>query len=155
MSRSVSVPNNAAWSVYIYPERNGETDHDFGDFAQSWDNFIEDLRNLFIDGFKSLHICDRWLGREDRVILENDHAYIGVSEYNGVVSVWCVPIDDEKLSLHENWAGQIERKAQRTISEAGYEVMVSGGRFSNGEQVFHVLDKPGKLISSKEGVIFA
>lgn len=104
----------------------------------AWGDFMMNLRAAFKRAFPSLYDCDEWLGREDHAVLENSHAYIGVSEYCGLVSVWCVPKEGyygERQPLALAWAEAIEGKASRIldgIADRLYKV----GTFSNGESVY-------------------
>lgn len=106
-----------------------------------WSDFLADLRTTFKRAFPSLCDCDRWLDREDHAVLENRHAYIGASEYCGLVSVWCVPkqaswYDTAGTSaLRAQWAASIERKAARLL-ESFAPRLVPMGTFSNGESVY-------------------
>ena len=36
----------------------------------------------------SLYEADGWAGREDRILLQNGHVEIGVSEYCGLAAIW-------------------------------------------------------------------
>lgn len=106
-----------------------------------WEDFIDNLRSAFKRQFRSLEDCDEWLGREDHALLENRHAYIGVSEYYGLVSVWCVAKEDDGWppanidALRERWAASIERTAARLL-ESFAPRLVKIGTFSNGEAIY-------------------
>lgn len=79
---------------------------------------------------------DKWLGREDLALLANRLVYIGVSEYCGLVSLWCVPVEDSPLA--ERWARSIEAKVQALWDDmATVRSLNLMGRFSNGEALFH------------------
>lgn len=106
-----------------------------------WDDFLGNLRATFKAAFRSLEACEEWLDREDRAVLENRHVWIGVSEYCGLVSVWCKPKDGDwrndyqtsPLALH--WAESIEAKAARLLD--GFTTRLNRlGTFSNGEGVY-------------------
>lgn len=136
MARSVSFASGSEWVLYTYVEAD-EDDHD----GIAWDDFIGNLRAAFMRAFPSLSECDRWLDREDHAILENCHAYIGVSEYCGLVSVWCVPKErgwwqDASVSaLREQWAASIERKATRVLESVAPR-LDRVATFSNGEAIY-------------------
>ena len=165
MARSVSVPSGAAWVVYLRPERDGETSGDWGtsniDSAGGWDDFILDVRNVFHGAcggrnpFPSLQESGHWVGREDRAILENEHAYIGVSEYCGLVSLWCVPKESgygELIDLAAHWCVQIEKRVRALALRAWPGLVLDRiGGFSNGEAIFALANTPGSCITSKEG----
>lgn len=132
MSRSVSYARGAAWVLYTHVDT---LDEDF--FA--WEDFIENLIHEFKQAFPSLYEASGWIGNEDRVLLQNRHAKIGVSEYFGLVSVWCVPKEHPEWGgwnpLADNWCEQIRDKAATTL-ESFAPRLVKEGCMSNGECVF-------------------
>lgn len=152
MARSVSTHRHAVETVYLTLQ--DDLDPDFG-----WQDFVEDLKQVLNGsagapggkGFPSLRECDRWAGREDHVILENGHAEISVSEYCGLVAVCLAPLDPDN-GLQVAWC---ERAAKgfRSLLHGAYSTsaLVSQGRFSNGEQVFQLVNTPGSCVTSKEG----
>src|SRR5690606_4702040 len=77
-----------------------------------WDDFVGNLRAEFEAAFPSLYEADEWVGREDYAILQTGHAYIGLSEYCGLVSLWCLPKDEryryEPTPLAVRWCESIE-----------------------------------------------
>lgn len=125
MGRSVSTPSNAVHVVY--------KDATFIEDSLEFDDYVDDIRNVAQANWPSLRECSKWLGREDRAILMNDHVYVGISEYCGLVALWVVVKDDdyETYGLAENWAASIERKFDKTFGE--YRKV---GTFSNGEAVY-------------------
>lgn len=125
MGRSVSTPSNA---VAVYDQFDGDSD--------DFDWLVEDLQNQFAALWPSVSADDKWLGREDHAIASNQHAYFGVSEYCGLVSIWVVPRDwdgwgNDTGPLAENWVNQI---ADRFQSEFG--TMRRAGNLSNGQGVY-------------------
>lgn len=101
-----------------------------------WDDFVTELRTTLRRAFPSLEEVDEWLGREDLALLANRLVYIGVSEYCGLVSLWCVPVDDSPLV--ERWARAIETKVQTLWDGmATVRSLDLMGRFGTGEAVFH------------------
>lgn len=164
MGRSVSYATGAAWVLYCDPglyeneacyecvaesgavdpecdvcDGAGEIEADYDTCKWRWDDFLDCLRSEFQRAFPSMYECDEWVGREDRAVLENRHAYIGVSEYMGLVSVWCKPkesySDEPSTALAEHWAACIEAKAKRTLDRFTSR-LVRLGTFSNGEGVY-------------------
>lgn len=126
MGRSVSRPSNAVCVAY--------TDFDGDEF--DWENF----EWQFVYNCKQLYpsleeVENTWIGREDRVLLENQHAQIGMSEYMGCVAFWIVPQYDEYYpahnGLHEQWCYQIAPKFECTFG-----TMVRVGGFSDGTSVY-------------------
>jgi hypothetical protein len=148
MSRSVSVHPNTVSTVYLYPE----IDED------GWDDFIQDLRdNVLIPRFPSLRHCDRWAGREDHVILENTHAEVSVSEYNGLVAVCLAPCSDggRETPLGTAWTHQVADRFRDCVQGAfKSSALVKQGVFSNGEAVFALRSQPGSCVTSKEGQLW-
>lgn len=127
MSRSVSTHRHAVATVFLY--------HDCEE-AWQFDDFLEAIRESLEDKYPSLRRCNRWAGREDHVILENDRAEVSVSEYCGLVAVCLAPRDPDN-PLDQGWTWQckarFEKHLKRTFSR---RALRSVGRLSNGEQVF-------------------
>lgn len=149
MSRGVSHACGSIWKFYFTAY------HAADDFE--W--FIEDLQYIFKQKYKSLTECDLWLGREDHAILANSHAYIGISEYNGIVCLWCVPKNSNmgypEDNLHLNWCDQIYKNISKMLIKNYPESMlINRGSASNGEQFFTPANRPDGVVTSKEGVVF-
>ncbi len=77
MSRTVSKPIYHVETVYLDTTKLiDKQDED----AYNW--FIEDMQQVITDKYNSFcNISDKWIGRENKIILLNDHAYITISEY--------------------------------------------------------------------------
>lgn len=163
MARSVSSPKGAVWVLYctldLYePEScyecvaesgvadpdcevcngTGEIEADYETVSWRFKDFVGDLRAGLKRVAPSLEDSDRWLGDEDHVLLENGHAFIGLSEYMGLVSVWCVPkeSDDGLVSpLAVRWCDSVEPKVERLLDTIATR-LVRLGTFSNGEAFF-------------------
>ena len=79
--------------------------------------------------------CSRWLDREDHAVMENDHAYIGVSEYCGLASIWFVCKADyedvDYIGLTMAWCGKACNKFTETFGD-----LTKVATFSNGESVY-------------------
>lgn len=104
-------------------------------FEDFWEDFVSELRTTLRGAFPSLVEEDEWLGREDHALLANQLVYIGVSEYCGLVSLWCAPVEDSPLA--ERWARSIEAKVQALWDDmATVRSLNLMGRFSNGEALF-------------------
>ena len=106
----------------------------------NWDDDMANLSSTLCDAFPSLRECDRWLGDEDHVILENRHAAVSVSEYCGLVAVCLVP---EARSEYESspmiarrWCAQVEARFRRIVADVFGTELVKLGTMSNGEGVF-------------------
>lgn len=147
MGRSVSHASNSEQVAYA----------SFDGDECDWDYAIENLCGVAQHRYKSLRRCDKWLDREDHALLENNHAYIGVSEYCGLVSIWVVPKGADSYSdpsgLAINWCNQINLQP---LAECFGTALRQVGRFSNGEAIFNAIGRPNKGdmglgYSSKEG----
>ena len=146
MARSVSTPYNARTIVYGNPE-----------IEDSWefDDLIENLVDAIRARYPSLRAADRWLDREDRVILENGLAVVTISEYCGLVAVCLVPNEDNPLA--DRWADQIDAGFRDLVGPVLGTELICVGRFSNGEAIYQPRRGPvtkGDLklgYSSKEG----
>ena len=130
MGRSVSRPSNAEQVLYAHFDCEDEEDGQW--FFQ---DAIDNMQRAMIKRYPSLSKCDEWIGygrSEDHALLENRHAYIGVSEYCGLVSIWIVPKDD-KPELAAHWCSQVKLE---DAAECFGQRLVKEGTMSNGEGVF-------------------
>jgi hypothetical protein len=133
MGRSVSRPSNATAVAYRSFEAEDEFDAEF-----EFEYLIDWVRETAKEAWPSMVECDEWVGREDHAILSNDLAYIGLSEYCGLVSIWLVDREDRydgydqgESNLCKPWCAQIERKFLKLFSE--YQKI---GTASNGESFY-------------------
>lgn len=124
MGRSVSTPSGAAFVVYTH------LDSDLIGDAHDWFDYVCGLQEYWGALWPSLYAASEWLGREDKAIMQNRHAWLGVSEYCGLVALWGVPKDDTcGLALH--WLAQCGARMQRE-----YGTLQRLGSMSNGVSVF-------------------
>lgn len=131
MGRSVSSPANA---VVAYQALCQDVYEDQDDFAWQYDDLREGVADTARAFWPSFDPCDTWLGREDRAILRNRHAYVGVSEYCGLVAVWLVAREDaENPGLAEQWVASI---APAFTQQFG--TLRKLGTASNGEAFFEL-----------------
>lgn len=173
MARSVSTPTNAYATAYLNRPHiaAGDSEPDDSFFAEEgWEDFLLDLRQVLDGsagapggkGFPSLSECDEWLDREDHAIMENRHAYVTVSEYCGLVAVCLVPkeesafgYDSSRLALAEAWTRNNSDRFEKLLHGAFPDsALISQGRASNGEQFFAPVNRPGGLVTSKEGTLW-
>lgn len=153
MGRSVSYPSGystVTFKEWYQPEPHNCDDMGCDEFCnlqdtmpepepEDFDFFVEDLQEYAPTLWPSLVKCDKWVGREDHALLENDHCYIGVSEYCGLASLWIVPKEDDTgypSGLAANWCEQIADKFVATFGQ-----LVKLGSMSNGEGVYRRIDK--------------
>lgn len=134
MARSVSIPRNALNVAYADASEIEDSD----DFAY----YLSELQYAAKQRYPSLRPCSVWLDREDRAVLENDQAYITVSEYCGLVAVCAVPKGESAKA-----AAWCEKADLNDLAGQFGPVLISKGRFSNGEQVFIRAD-----LSSRENI---
>lgn len=128
MGRSVSYPRNA---IVAFTHLEASDDQDVVD-EWAFDDLVEDLQQYAPTLWKSLDTCDRWIGREDRALLVNRHAYIGISEYCGLVAYWLVVREDtEQPGLAERWVAQAAPRFLKTFG-----TLNKIGTASNGESFF-------------------
>lgn len=152
MGRSVSTPRDVIAVCYRDISDFGyELDDDcnvVGDVFDDWlyqddfENFLYDINYEAKQQWKSFTDCDKWVGREDHAILENDFAYIGVSVYCGLAAVWLMPKTEEllntgyaddaaKANLADNWCNRIAKNFEKKFGQ-----YVKVGTFSNGEAIY-------------------
>lgn len=132
MGRSVSYAGGSVHRLYFSV-----------DISESWqwDDLIDQLKDELRIAFPSLYAPDRkWLGREDRALLCNDHAYIGVSEYCGLVCVWMTPRHEhearDSTALADNWIASVEARFTKAASRCFDTRLIRKGTMSNGEGVY-------------------
>ena len=133
MSRSVSKPPNSLFAFYF----------DVSEYDEFQSNELaENLIDLLTENFKSLYNnSNQWLGREDLILVSNKLAYIGISEYCGLLCIWFVPRDDKEnfhTVLGNTWLQSIHNKAQKLLSDYFGEknTLMRIGAFSNGETIY-------------------
>lgn len=156
MGRSVSTPSRTIAVCYRDQSTFGMCDvlDDEGDsipeteqvfdqdqYDSDWIDFKDDLIAQAMKAWPSLKECDKWLGRgnsEDHAILENDYAYIGVSEYCGLAAVWLVAkdiaheeqyygYDASKYNFAVHWCNQITPKFNKLFAELSKYATASNG----------------------------
>lgn len=115
MGRSVSTPVDVQLVAYE-------------DFA--YDDLQDDIAYSVCDMWPSVEPDHGWLGREDRILASNRHAYFGLSEYCGLVAIWVAPRDPE-CPLAAKWIDQIAPRFHRRFG-----TLRKLGHFSNGEAVY-------------------
>jgi hypothetical protein len=107
MGRSVSSPRYATTVCFrdissfgeVYDEENNLTEeYDDCQSAHDWECFVEMLQEDGKAKWPSFDATDEWVGNEDHAILENNFAYIGVSEYCGLASIWLLPKTEDLLN---------------------------------------------------------
>lgn len=126
MGRSVSTPSGARVVAYDYLEY----EEDYDDWT--YPDFIEDIAAVAEDLWPSFRPVKKWAGREDRVLLENGFAQLGVSEYCGLVAIWVMPrgdVDCEALAIR--WIDQIAPRFNDLFGK-----LDKMGTASNGESFF-------------------
>lgn len=140
------TPTGSVVDVYLnyepdFSHLEGEEPRD-DDHQLAWDDFKECLTEVLKTRFTSLSEPDkeRWLDRECRVILENRHGCVTVSEYCGCVAVSLVPDDDyrnQHPEISKAWCEQIETGFREAVEKAFPNwAMRKIGTFSNGEAVY-------------------
>lgn len=121
MGRSVSYPRNAEVTF-----TDLDSDEDCFDFV------LEDARESAGSAWPSMEKCDTWLDREDHAIMENGHAYFGVSEYCGLAAYWLVAKQDlANQPLADHWVSSQGPKLRDMFA-----TLAKVGTMSNGEVVF-------------------
>lgn len=127
MSRSISFADNSAWVIYV-----AHDNLDYGWHHPALDDFTEEM----VARFPSLRPCNRWIEREDRAFLENGHGVIGISEYMGLATIWCVPTDDDREYFHDHWFQSIRGRVETIAAQVGFTLLTKIGAASNGEAFF-------------------
>lgn len=130
MGRSISTHRNTYTTFYTQFECE-----DAYDSSYEWENFVDCIKEMLSNKYKSLSNADRWVGRENHVILENSVAEISISEYCGGVAICLAPRDTDN-PLHEGWCGRIYKGFHELLNKH-FQGYVKIGNMSNGEGVYH------------------
>ena len=137
MGRSVNYLNNAQRILYLSFMENEEDE----DLAQMyWGDFEEEVKSCF-SSCPSLEnpYSERWDNNETKIILENNLAEVGISEYCGLVSVSIQARTEENESLAINWIYKTWPGICKSFKDHFQGSMLTRlGTFSNGEGVFEV-----------------
>lgn len=107
-----------------------------------WNDLIANFQDSLIAKYKSLEtVKGKWIERENRIILENGHVQISISEYCGcgAVSVFVNPANEEhwpySITLAEYWLDQCWSGIMKIVEQ--YVTALSKlGAMSNGVSVF-------------------
>jgi|GEM_PF-1341028 len=175
MARSVSRHSNAYETVYLHgisftwdqeqePEDDSEENSEDDSFSFfEFSDFLEYLVTVIQFRYPSFEVADRWEGRENHVVLENGSAEISVAEYNGLISICLAPREPSDCSenhamdysRNKNWTRMICDNFKKELHKAFHkQALNSTGTFSNGEQAFVPVSRPGGVVTSKEGVLW-
>ena len=147
MSRSVSKRRYAIQTVFLHLEPTEEDDAQF-----FWEDFVEDIKQQIVEKFPKFTPCDRWMDREDHIVLESRFAEVSVSEYNGIVAVCLAPQEpDSGMAIAWCQRAKFEEHLQASFKHCA---LIGMGTFSNGEQAFRPLENLHGLVTSKEGTLW-
>lgn len=130
MSRSVSYATGSKVVIYDYIPEGSLEDECFFEY------YTENIREYIKEKYPSFEDCEKWIGREDKAILENKFVYIGISEYCGLISLWIKP-KEEYINLEEKFIRSI------TPYFMGLASLRKMGTFSNGEAVYKKIEEGG------------
>lgn len=136
MGRSVEVVRREAGGVIYFDIRELCSEDD----PYLWDDLIENIQCSVKSHFKSFDTPDRkWVDypyRENKIILENDHCTISVSEYCGCGAI-CVFNSDssEYPELSQAWTGKNFEKIDKIVGQCVIPLHRIGG-FSDGTSVY-------------------
>ena len=156
MGRSVSSPRNATTVCYrdissfgeVYDEKNNLTEeHDDDQSTFDWECFVEGIQEDGKAQWPSFETSDKWVSSVYKSILENNFAYIGVSEYCGVAAVWLLPKTEDLLNtgyeadvkmanLASAWCNRVAGNFESLFAE--YRKVATA---SNGEAFYEKVKK--------------
>ncbi len=135
MGRSVSYPCGAQVAFRIL-------DNDEPDNAE-WDYqcLCEEIRSSALAAFPSFDPADGWRGCEDRVLLRNAYADIGVSTYGSIAAIWIATRDDpayHDADARTSCSGRARQWLTQVAPrfDALFAQLDRVGRMSNGESVY-------------------
>lgn len=131
MARTVSTPHNAYCVTYLNLSRHiSEEDYDN---EYEFQLLLESITETLMERYPSLYPVNKWIDREDKVILENRLVQIGVSEYCGLMALWVIPRYENDYSV-DNLSQKFSRTIEPTINGLGDLRKVA--TFSNGEAMY-------------------
>lgn len=134
MARSVGVHSDAVATVYT--TFKGEDEFD-------WWSFIDDLRSIIGEKYKSFYNEDDWVDHEGHIILRNGHADVVVYEYCGLVSINLVPRESyyqNEDNLARAWCEQVADGFHKLLDDS-FQTYRLVGRFSNGEAIYERVER--------------
>lgn len=83
---------------------------------------------------------EKWVGREGRIILENQLIQVAITEYCGIAAVsFIINPDAEEYNytaLAQRLIPYIETYTAKLLKKSGYDVLSRIGTFSNGVGVY-------------------
>lgn len=135
MGRSVSYPVGAVVAFRLLDE-----DED-GDPDWAYECLVDEVIETAVAAFPSLELSHGWRGREDRILLRNAYADLGLSTWCGLAAIWLAERDDARYweadfrqpraALAKHWLGQVAPRFEKLFGE-----LKMIGRFSNGEAIY-------------------
>lgn len=136
MGRSVSYPAGA--QVAFIPLEADDNTWDW-----EYDALVEDIRTQVRTAFPSFDPVECWRDREDRVLMRNTFADIGISTYGGIAAIWMIERCDQTYAYAREW-GQTSALARGWLSRAAprfnalFARLELVGRCSNGEAIYQL-----------------
>ncbi|MEO0560735.1 MAG: hypothetical protein AAF125_01375, partial [Chloroflexota bacterium] len=110
-------------------------------------DFVEGIVDLISSKYPSMYDDrnrNRWIGRENRVLMANDHTYLGISEYCGLAAVWLVakadynePFPEQNPHLATAWMHRIEPGLRALLRPDLNKI----GVMSNGVAIYRKEDR--------------
>lgn len=134
MGRSVSYLSHAEHKIFFQYE---------SEYEEDWRDLIYTIKESINEVAPSLTSPsrDRWDGGDTQIILANDHAEIGISEYCGLVSLSIRVNETDQYytgpnSLSLRWIRQMWQPMIITMMKNGMTFYNKNGSFSNGEGAY-------------------
>lgn len=136
MGRSVTVPEDAAFTIFIRP----------GLFKEEWQEWLDKLVNLLMERYPAIWHKDNWV---EHIIAANSRGYFMVCEYDpvllrggnrvrGLVSLSFVPWSFRK-KVAKTWADLIESDLRTALRDSGLGTLYRKLSTSvNGESVYGI-----------------
>lgn len=135
MGRSVSYPTGALVAFRLLDE--GED----GDLDWAYECLVDEVIETAATAFPSLEPFQGWRGREDRILLRNAYADLGLSTWCGLAAIWLAERDDARyweadlrqprVARAKHWLDQVAPRFEQLLGE-----LKRIGRFSNGEAIY-------------------
>lgn len=135
MGRSVSYP---AGAQVAFCELGCDAD---ADWDWEYECLVDAIRREVQSAFPSFDPVDCWREREDRVLMRNTFADIGISTYSGIAAIWIAERDDPAYAWRHQWASY-NALAQNWLAcvkpkfDALFSTLDRIGTMSNGETFY-------------------
>jgi hypothetical protein len=135
MGRSIMTYGESA----VHFAHNIEDDFEGFEFSDMMEYIADQIAEKYTS-FENVIQENKWVGREGRIILENQLIQVAITEYCGLAAVSFIidPAAEEYnyTALAQRLIPYIETYTTKLLKKSGYGVLSRIGTFSNGVGVY-------------------